>query len=398
MLMNELKRLSVLYFSSSAHIQGGAVQSMFRLARWLKQMGGNPLVVLPRPGDILQWYLNEDIDVRIIPFAEMHRRWSVSYLLRYLIATIGVVTRLVALIKREGIDIVHVNEIVYFPALIAARVAGIKSVCHVRVILEEPAWLKWLLPRLVSKLSDEVLCVSDAVRVNMFSPDTRNVRTLYNPGPDLDRFDPQRADDGGAVREQFGIGPDAFVVGLVSKFSPKKGHLSLVEAARMIRNCHPDMRVAYVVVGGTVPGHEDYIGLVKGKVAEYGLQDSFIFAGVQHDIPGLMAAADVMVHIPTHEDPFPGVVLEAMAMKKPVVAFASGGIGEQFENGRSGILLGKGDVRALGGTLVDLAHDPARRVSLGKAGRYFLTSRFSPQRFSAELERIYGSLCQDTRG
>ena len=390
------KRLSILYFSSSVHTQGGAVQSMFRLARWLKQHGGDPLVVLPRSGDIEEWYTRENIDVRIIPFAEMHRRWSILYLLRYISSSISVIIRLAALIRRARVDIVHVNEIVYFPGLIAAKIAGAKSVCHVRVILESPPWLKWLLTRLVLIFSNEVLCVSDAVQDRMFSPVMSNVRTLYDPGPDLGQFDPDVVDDGNMVREQLGIERDAFVVGLVSKFSPSKGHLSLVEAARMIKGRHPNMRVSYLMVGGVVSGHEDYFVEVRHKVGEYGLQDCFIFAGVRQDVPGLMSAVDVMVHIPLHEDPFPGVVLEAMAMKKPIVAFASGGIGEQFENGRSGILLEKDDVPALGETLVELGYDRARCRALGESARSFLTSRFSQERFSAELEGIYRSLCEDS--
>jgi len=391
----ELSGVSVLYFSSSAHIQGGAVQSMFRLARWLKQQGGNPLVVLPRQGAIMQWYEKEGIDVRIIPFEQMHRRWSAAYLLRYAFSTLAVIARLVTLIRREGIDAVHVNEIVYFPGLISARIAGVKSICHVRVIVERPSWLRRLLIWLATTFSDEVVCVSDAVRVNMFPSGSSKIRTLYNPGPDLDRFDPKLV-DGSLVRGQLGVAPDAFLVGLVSKFSPLKGHLGLVEAARMIADHHPDLRAKYLVVGGTVPGHEDYLVDVKHKVGEYGLQESFIFAGVQENIPGLMAAADVMVHIPLHEDPFPGVVLEAMAMKKPVVAFASGGIGEQFENRQSGILLEKDDVGGLEAALVDLAHDQGLRLALGEAARSCLTSRFSATRFSTELKAIYGSLRGDS--
>jgi glycosyltransferase involved in cell wall biosynthesis len=382
----------VLYFSSEVHVQGGAVQSMFRLARWLQRQGGQPIVVLPREGDILKWYTNEHIDVRIMPFVEMRRRGSPVYLIRYLVSTMSIIARLVALIKREQVDIVHVNEIVYFPGLIAGKIAGVKTVCHVRVILERPAWLKQTLSWLTWKLSDQVLCVSDAVQAKMFSARTDNVRTLYNPGPDLDRFDPEVAGDGSMLRRQLGIAPTAFVVGLVSKFNPSKGHLALIEAARLIMARCPDLAITYLVIGGQVPGKEGYFTLVHDKIKQYRLEQSFVLTGARSDVPGLISACDVMVHLPIHEDPFPGVVLEAMAMEKPLVAFASGGISEQFEHGGSGILLEQNNIEALATTLISLANDQALRLKIGKAARRFLTSHFSPAKFTSELNSLYHSL------
>jgi glycosyltransferase involved in cell wall biosynthesis len=384
----------VLYFSSEVHIQGGAVQSMFRLARWSKQQGNRPVVVLPREGDIAKWYAQEGIDVRIMPFVEMHRRWSAAYFIRYLFSTICIIARLVALIKREQVDIVHVNEIVYFPGLIAGKIAGAKTVCHVRVILEKPAWARRMLSWLVSRFSDQVLCVADAVRTKMFPPGMRHVRTLYNPGPDLDRFDLQAVEGEVTIRQQLGIAPDAFVVGLVSKFSPSKGHLALVEAARVIKTCQPNSRITYLLVGGAVVGKEDYLGQVCNIIRQYGLKDSFVITGARSDVPRLISACDVTVHLPLHQDPFPGVVLEAMAMEKPLVAFTSGGIPEQFEDGRSGILLEQNNIEALAGTLLNLANDKASRLRIGKAARLFLTSHFSFEKFFSELDTIYHSLCK----
>jgi glycosyltransferase involved in cell wall biosynthesis len=385
---------TVLYFSSEVHVQGGAVQSMFRLARWLKQQGNRPLVVLPRAGDIVDWYAQEGIDVRIIPFEGMHRRRSPEYLIRYLFSTICIIVRLVALIKREQVDVVHVNEIVYFPGLIAGKIAGAKTVCHVRVILEKPGWVRRMLSWLVSRFSDRVLCVSEAVRTKMFPSGTGNVRTLYNPGPDLGRFDLRLVGEVATWRQQLAIAPDALVVGLVSKFSPLKGHLALVEAARIIKARHPGRPITYLLVGGEVAGKEDYFSQVRDSIDKYGLKDSFVLTGSRSDVPGLISACDVMVHLPLHEDPFPGVVLEAMAMEKPVVTFTSGGIPEQFENGRSGVILEQNNIEALAGTLLNLANDQAARQTMGKAARLFLNSNFSFEKFFSEMNTLYHSLCQ----
>lgn len=382
----------ILYFSSATHIQGGAAQSMFRLARWLKQQDGVPVVVLPREGSIIDWYAKEGINVQVIPFVGMHRKQSPLYLIRYLLSTVDIIIKLVTLIRQRCVNIVHVNEIIYFPGLIAGRIAGVKTICYVRVILERPVWVRRALSWIAEHFSDQILCVSDAVRVRMFSPQVSNIRVLYNPGPDLDRFDPQIAGDGISIRQQLGIASDTFVVGLVSKFVSNKGQLALVEAAHAIRTRNPGMNVRCLMVGGEVAGHEDYFAEVHDRIDQCGLKDAFILTGIRSDVPRMMAACDVVVHLPQHEDPFPGVVLEAMAMEKPIVAFASGGIPEQFEKGKSGILLQKNDIEALVKTLLALAEDKALRLQIGKEARRFLASRFSSEKFFSELGRIYSDL------
>jgi glycosyltransferase involved in cell wall biosynthesis len=381
----------VLYFSSSVHVQGGAVQSMFRNARWLKQRGGQPLVVLPRNGSITDWYEREGIEVLVIPFVEMHRRKSLFYVVRYLLSTIYTILRLTALIRRRDVDIVHVNEITYWPGLMAGKIGGAKTICHVRVITVGPDWVRCVLTKLAYRFSDRILCVSDAVHDKMFGSKNDKVHRLYNPGPDMDRFD-LSAKDGTIVRQEFGIEADAFVVGLVSKFSPNKGHLALIECARLIEESRNGSDFIYLLVGGRVPNHEPYYSGVHRMITRYGLQESFVLPGVRNDVPEVIAACDVLVHLPTHEDPLPNVVFEALAMAKPIVAFSSGGIPEQFEDGRSGILLDKNDIQGLANTLLDLSVDEGLRETMGKEGRRFLISHFSFDRFFLELGEIYANL------
>ena len=382
----------VLFFSSATHVQGGAVQMMFRTARGLKAQGGVPIVVLPREGGIVDWYAREGISVHIIPFTEIHRRWSPIYWVRYLFSTFRLIIKLVALIKEQGVDIVHANEITYFPGLVAGKIGGARTICHVRVILTRPAFARRAVSWIARRFSDRILCVSEAVRSWIFPGEPDNVRTLYNPGPDMERFDPPAVQSKDEIRSELSIDSAVFLVGQVSKFTPNKNQIALVRAAEYIKQRSGDSQIAYLLVGGKVAGHEEYYDGIARRISESGLSNQFFLTGLRSDIPRMIAACDVMVHLPTHEDPFPGVVLEAMAMEKPVVAFASGGIAEQFENGKSGILLDKNDIEELAGTLVALQGDEALRLRMGKEARRFLTTHFSFEKFFSELARIYTEL------
>lgn len=370
---------------------------MFRMARWLKAQGGTSIAVLPQEGAIIDWYARAGIEVRVMPFVEMHRHWTLLYLARYLVSSASIVFRLAALIRECDVDLVHVNEVTYWPGLVAGKLAGARTLCHVRVILEPPAWVRRVLTWLALRCSDQILCVSDAVRTRMFPPAASHVRTLYEPGPDVDRFDPELAGAGSSVREELGLPSGAFVIGLVSKFVASKGHLVLVEAARGIRAQNPGLDLICLFVGGQVAGHEDYFARVGDTIADYGLEDTFVFTGTRDDVPRLVAACDVMVHLPLNEDPFPMVVLEAMALEKPIVAFASGGTPEQFEAGKSGVLVDKNDVAAVAESLLQLAGNAALRRDMGRDGRLFLLSHFSPERFYPELGGIYADFVRTGR-
>jgi glycosyltransferase involved in cell wall biosynthesis len=163
----------------------------------------------------------------------------------------------------------------------------------------------------------------------------------------------------------------------------------------MLKSRDLDIQIAYLVVGGKVPGYDSYFSEVCNRIEQYGLTDDFVLTGSRNDVPELISACDVVVHLPRHEDPFPGVVSEAMAMEKPVVAFASGGIPEQFENKRSGILVEKNNIDALAEALITLAEDEAMCRKMGKEARRFLISHFSFQKFSAELNETYTGLVSE---
>ena len=89
------------------------------------------------------------------------------------------------------------------------------------------------------------------------------------------------------------------------------------------------------------------------------------------------------------EHSFPGVVLEAMAMEKPVIAFQSGGIPEQFVDGESGYLVPKGDIDSLVERIIDLYNNPDKRHKIGKNARKHLLKNFSLDRHFREIEEIY---------
>ncbi|NUM69025.1 glycosyltransferase family 4 protein [candidate division KSB1 bacterium] len=116
------------------------------------------------------------------------------------------------------------------------------------------------------------------------------------------------------------------------------------------------------------------------------------FTGERSDIPQLMAASDVIVQCSTYDDPFPGVVLEAMAMGKVVVATKAGGVPKQIRHGEDGLLFRMGDAAELAQHVNEVLADPALKQKLGHAAVKNLACRFNFEKFMNEFRRLYETL------
>ncbi|RBY75307.1 hypothetical protein DQ238_19980 [Geodermatophilus sp. TF02-6] len=121
------------------------------------------------------------------------------------------------------------------------------------------------------------------------------------------------------------------------------------------------------LVGSAFPGDEHLVARLHEQVAAAGLTDRVCFDGEVDDAREAMASADVVVVPSKVPEPFGKVVVEAMAVGRPVVATTPGGPAEVIRSGVDGVLVPTGDVPALTAALRDLLQDPAAARRLGRA-------------------------------
>jgi glycosyltransferase involved in cell wall biosynthesis len=149
------------------------------------------------------------------------------------------------------------------------------------------------------------LAVSRKAAAALFGPSwaaEKSCRILYC-GVDFAPF--QSLPDAGAVRAEWGIPSDAFVVGHVGSFSPPKNHAFLVEIAKELVRREPETRFLWVGDGALRPA-------VQAQVMQAGLDRNVCFAGVRRDVARLLAAMDVFV-FPSLWEGMPLSLIEAQA-------------------------------------------------------------------------------------
>jgi len=127
---------------------------------------------------------------------------------------------------------------------------------------------------------------------------------------------------------------------------------------------------------------------LKALARTLGVESRVFFTGARSDVPRVLAACDVFT-LPSFEEPFGLVFLEAMAMQKPVVAVSNGGTPEVVDDAHSGLLSPAWDVPALTNNIAALLEDPGLRARMGAHGRARVLERFSARRMAADAGAAY---------
>jgi glycosyltransferase involved in cell wall biosynthesis len=207
-------------------------------------------------------------------------------------------------------------------------------------------------------------------------------RTLQvYPGVNIERFNPEILPTQAAARQQLDLPADIPLIGIVGRLQRWKGIHTLIEAMPQILRRFPNARCA--IVGGKHDLEPDYLDFLKAKISELNLEDRTILAGFQQNVPVWMQGMDVIVHASDNE-PFGIVVVEAMALGKPIVAGASGGPTEIITPAVDGLLAPYEDSDALADAIVRYLEDREFARCIGAAA-HARAQEFSTQHYARNL-------------
>jgi glycosyltransferase involved in cell wall biosynthesis len=170
------------------------------------------------------------------------------------------------------------------------------------------------------------------------------------------------------------------------RLHPKKGFDVLVAALALLR----DQDQAFDC---EIAGEGDERARLEGLIAQHGLRDRVRLVGWRDDVPAFLATGDVFA-FPSHQEGFPLVLLEAMAVGLPAVSSAIPGPVEMIEDGADGALVAPGDPAALARALTGLVTTPEKAAALGLAARTKVLADYGPaslqRRLGAVLDRMLG--------
>lgn len=298
----------------------------------------------------------------------------------YLMASIALARKF----KQHKVDLVHCGDLLaaYYSGL-AAKLAGVRVLCHIRCSYPEISRRDQSFLRLVNKF---VFVSNDSWRTFAYRIPSSRGRVIYE-GIDIPAL-VQQAEEVESVRSEFGIAPDAVVVGMAARVAPAKDYETLVDAAAIVLAQQPNVRFLIVGDHSQVREYREHYEKVKELLNAKGLASYFIFTDHRTDVQRLIAAMDIFL-LSTRTEGLPLVILEAMAHAKPVVATRVGGVPEVVQQDATGLLHEPKDARQQAADLLRLLEDANLRRRMGEAGRERVRTEFSKERFAAELSELY---------
>jgi glycosyltransferase involved in cell wall biosynthesis len=369
-------RLSVVYLDHCAQLSGAEL-SLLTLLRALPNIDAH--VILAEDGPLVERLRASGASVEVLPMpdrARLLRRDAVRGSLaaaRAAASSARYVGRLAHRLRELRPQLVHTNSLkASLYGGVAARVAGVPVVCHIRDRISEdylpPAAVR-LVRQALHWLPDVVIANSMTTRATLGAA-AADAQVIANPVEVTDRA---------------GVRHGPFTVGVVGRLAPWKGQDVFLRA---FAEAFPDGTARAVLVGAALFGEGDYEMALKALAEDLGIADRVEFSGFREDVSAELAALDALVHSSTVPEPFGRVVVEGMAAGLPVVAAGAGGPTEIICDGSDGLLYQPGDVAALAAALRRLEADEVLRERLGVAGQRSAL-KYRPEVVADQWMKVY---------
>jgi glycosyltransferase involved in cell wall biosynthesis len=303
-----------------------------------------------------------------------------------------------ALVHAEGFDVLHAHlPNAHLLAALVGRLTGrpVLATIHGRQVS-----LHDLEAQRAAGTTLCTVCRASELHALGVGVDPARLERIGN-GVDTARFTPPRDDASRrtARRRLWGVADegddrdDGALIGFVGRLSPEKAPQDFVRAALMLRERAPAAR--FVVVGDGPMQAE-----LQGLIAQYRLADRVRLVGLQHDMPAVYAALDLLVST-SHSEALPLTIMEAMACGLPVVATRVGGVSDLVEHGGTGWLCDAGDFQGIAASIATVLEQAALRERMARRARERCVARFDLARqieaTSALLARLGGTSDHDAQ-
>lgn len=397
------ERLNILYCEGNIDgTVGGSFYSLFYLVTGLDRNKYRPIVVFYYPNDVADELRRLNIETIILQrprpmVLKRPKNRLLSLLTRplpilqkainFLKFHVVLGVRYALLLKRKRIDLLHLNNSVTrnHEWMLAAGLVRVKCITHERGISSSFSRLS----RFYARRLGAVICISQAVKDNLIHHGITSTRLV----PIYNGIDPERvkADtDESAIRKKHGIGDESVIIGVIGNIKKWKGQETAVRAMQQVLARFP--HTVCLLVGDTSQHDAQYHQYLMQLAQECGVENNVVFTGYTSTVANYLNCMKVVLHTSLDPEPFGRVLIEAMSMKKPVIAARAGAIPEIVEEGITGFTFVPGDHRDLADKIVTLLADESFADTCGRNGYKRLVERFDIRQNIDKTTRLYDDL------
>ena len=294
------------------------------------------------------------------------------------------VKELMKLIDRVQPDIVHTHGAL--SGRIAGRRCGRVVIYTRHSAFPVPAKLKYPPGRWVNKFineyySDHIIAVSPAAAENLtdggISP--KRITVMMNGvTPVARKSDAECA----SLREQWGIRDGEFVLGILARIEPYKGHMHILEAMKTLTDQGRKLRLLVAGIG-------DFEEELKAKTKELGLENCVNYLGFQTDVSGFLSVLDLQLNASYGTETSSLSILEGLSMGLPAVVSTYGGNPWLIDDGQDGLLFENRNSYHLAACIARIMDEPGLLEGLQVKATEIFANRFTADIFARNIENVY---------
>ncbi|NHE58446.1 glycosyltransferase family 4 protein [Cyclobacterium plantarum] len=382
-MSKQMKNSKVLMLHGSSDVYG-ASKIFLLTASILQQNGIEVIVVLSEEGPLSGQLQELGIRVEFIRLGVIRRKYFNSRgLLNRSKVMLKAYKALAALADANGITHVYSNTAAVWVGALLAKKKKYIHIWHLHEIIGKPAWFASMMGKMVENGSDKVIVVSQAVKVHWEKYISGNKLHLVYNGIDYNPYLYETKD----LREELGIPKDACVIGMIGRVNSWKGQEYFLEISEELNKKFLDLH--FLLVGDAFPGEECLFDGLEQKILEKTFKDKIYNLGFRKNISQVLATIDIFILPSTLPDPFPTVVLEAMAAAKPVFATAHGGALEMIEEGKSGYHIPWDNAAAAARKVGKLVNNINQIQNIGLNARRSVLENFSLPAYGKKITKIF---------
>jgi len=361
---------------------GGAERVALQIAMHIDADRFAPIVVAPPDGILNREFVRCGVRTASIDFERLKKSC------RFLLPVLAAIVRLVRLIKRENIDIIHANSLWTLKfCTIASIISKVPTIAMIHAYPKIHSRLKRIAHVLTRRFcysrAKWVIAVSNVLKYALIEDKAPPEKIVVIPN--------------GIEAEWFADSVDlpkgkTKTVLTVGRLHPGKGQQVFLKAAAIVHAKFPDTR--FIIAGEEYRTSLEDLGFNQTLIdlaQELGISDSVEFVGYTGNLRELYRQASVVV-LASFEETFGLVALEAMAAARPIVASRIPGVTELVQDGQTGLLFEAGSHEDLAEKVIALLSDESLALSLSENALSVAGSKYSLTNTVKRLEGIYSSM------
>lgn len=374
--------MKLLILHSSSDLYGASKILLTSLAIF-KKHGHEAIVVLSAKGELSERLAQMDVRVVYMPLGIIRRKYmNPKGLINRVQATRQAIKAIKEIIIAEKITLVYSNTTAVLAGAFAAKQLGIRHIWHVHEIILRPNFLFRGLSYLLKHYADKIIVVSKAVQDHWAKHiPISKILLVYN-GIDYSEYQLQVAQRESSHRAKLRIG-------MIGRVHHWKGQDYFLQIAGELIKTNPHLE--FIMVGDAFPGNEYLYEKINRLKTELNLVNAVTDLGYRTDIPAILQQLDIFVLPSILPDPFPTVVLEAMASGKAIVATNHGGATEMIEFDKEGLLIPWDNAKAAAEIMKPIIENDAKRKAMGAAAAKKVRVEFSLEAFEERIVKLLNS-------